>query len=152
MNKMKTPYHWLAISALLFIVFSCTPEAKDQCDATSAANKYINLSVKVKVLTYPLENPVDSVPVELYIDQIACGGDTVKTVSFSDSTDVNGLFETELINFVLNNTEDHIDFYGIAPGLNFHVQNFSKQVFKYNQFKGVGSEEFELIIYQEGEK
>lgn len=146
-------YKWMLLTlfSTLLILSACNSEDPDPCDATAASQKVINTKAMITI-TSTSGIPVENEYVNFTITSIACDGQEIVR-DFSDSTDVNGQIETDLSNFVLNNTKDKIVFYAVAPNLtNFVQYNFHQVIVKYEEFQGVGLEEFDLFIITQDTK
>jgi hypothetical protein len=144
---LRSSFRFLPLYIIgMLLVSGCTPEGTDPCDNTKAANKYVNLRASVLVKNIGSNQPVVGADLLVTLTQLACGGDTVKVITFADTTGLDGIYTADLTNFVLKNYEDRVEIYAVAPNLNFHLQNFSKIVRKYNELAGAGSEDINLTI------
>ncbi|MCF8294681.1 MAG: hypothetical protein K9I34_01355 [Bacteroidales bacterium] len=146
-------YKWifLTLFASLLILSACNSEDPDPCDATAASQKVINSKATITIAS-TTGIPVENEYVNFTITSIACNGQEIVR-DFSDSTDSNGQIESDICNFVLNNTKDKIVFYAVAPNLtNFIAGNFHQIIVKYDELDGIGLEEFDLIITTENNK
>lgn len=142
---MKTKLLLIALMTISVIFTACNSEDPDPCDSSAAAQKIVNMKATVTIESLA-GVPVEKEYVQFSVKLIRCNQEET-IYDFSDSTDVDGQITTDLCNFVLNNTEDRIVMYAVAPNLaNFVNQNFHQVIKKYNEMEGVGMENFDLLI------
>lgn len=142
---MKTKLLLIALISMAATFFACNPEDPDPCDSTAASQKVVNMKATVTIESLA-GVPVANQYVQFTIKLLRCSQEET-LYDFSDSTDADGQITSNLCNFVLNNTEDRIVMYAVAPNLSdFVTQNFHQVIKKYNELEGVGMENFDLLI------
>ena len=152
-NLKKYRILFLFIIAIGMIQFSsCIEEVEENaCTESVAADKVVNIMAIVNIENITTHIPVDSVEITVEITYLPCGGvesETNPTYSYSSMTDTFGIYESPISNIVMNNTEDRIKVYVVAPNLDYHQQNYHTKYFGYYNLGGAGLEEIELEVFQ----
>jgi len=144
---------FLLITVLGVIQFtSCIDELEENaCDKSIAADKVVNIMATISIENIATHLPVDSVDINVEITYLPCGSienETSPTYNFSAMTDTFGIYETDISNIVMKNTEDRIKVSVVAPNLDYYQQNYHTKYFGYYNLSGTGLEEIELEIFQ----
>ncbi len=143
---------WSIIIASVLILSatfsSCKLEEKEGCAKTEyPGGKVVNLETTVHIKEFATNDPVVGEQFSLQVDHITCEGDTALLYyNDQDTTDAEGLYVSDVLNFVMYNSADKIEVTAIAPNLVFHNQNYMKQTIKFGEFKGTGKDEVLLQI------
>lgn len=133
--------------------FSCEKEQDDACIKTETSTKVVNMRAYLHVETVSGVPVVDE-DISLNISFFPCGGDiavpedAIASYDFDGPTDEDGNRESDIVNFVLNNTQDRIVVNAVAPNLNYYQQNFHKIIMNYVDVDGAALDEVHLYIYQ----
>ncbi|MEA3443388.1 MAG: hypothetical protein U9R19_01535 [Bacteroidota bacterium] len=148
--KKSLTFVILIIVGSLTIFTSCEKEEEDTCTKYDAANKVLNVGAVVHVVKISKDTvPLENVEVTIEITYLPCGTDeATPNDTLTGFTDDEGIIETtQITNIVLNNKNDRILFYAIAPDIEFDQQNYEKVYRYYDEFTGMGKETIELYIY-----
>lgn len=143
---MKSKITFLLLS--LFGLFACSQNDTDPCENTAASQKVVNVKANV-IIESESGIPIPNQPVFFTIKLIRCNQEEILH-DFTASTDENGVINSEICNFVLNNSKDQVVLYAIAHDLpNFINSNFQQKIILYSGFSGLGLEEYDLMILTE---
>lgn len=150
-RMLKRIFIFSSIFSLFLVIGSCTKEQEDACLKSEAAQKVVNMRVYLQVATQSGVPVVDE-NVNINIAFFQCGSDIAKPEEAYSSWDLNGvtnedgMLESEIANMVLSNTLDRVVVNGIAPNLDFYLQNYHREIFGYPDLQGAGLEEVYLYI------
>lgn len=149
-NRFKSMFVVLALFAGgVAILTSCTEAEKDQCEKTIADTRIVNVGTQVQILRGT--TPVDSVEIEIKITYLPCGStEADPTGTYTGFTDTNGILSipmSKVVNIVMNNTIDRVQFFAVAPNLVFEQKNYDEEYLYYDEITTAGVEIPELIIY-----
>ncbi len=117
----------------LVVVFSCKDDKKDACEDTKTAPKTLILKANVFIKNQA-GDPIVNEFVTLRLERNGCGANEATYVNnFNGNTDTVGIFSSDYVSMIFDNTADEGFIAATAPDLNA-IKNWSNSTILFDDF------------------
>ncbi|MCF8368694.1 MAG: hypothetical protein K9G76_06595 [Bacteroidales bacterium] len=151
-NQKKLIYFLLIIGLISFSFQACETSKIDPCDSTVKSEKAVSLQITAHILTLNNE-PVAGKDIEIMAYKTPCGEDSKGRFTFNGVTSNEGTFSSTTLGYNLRNSKDEVYVRALAINLeNYFEQNFSTEIYKYDDFSNLSTKYVHLYIYTQDQE